>query len=348
MPAARSKKTNTPETVPTLSNPQERKRVLNVLAQRRYRQRRKEKIAVLEAQSSCAGLGTDAGEAAPRELQLQFECHETTVQELPQMQSSIVDSLDQQAALGDTDLLAFEYDLFDMSLAQRDSFPNLPTPLPSTAFISPPPQFPLTADGEILSIPMLSATRAFATVAIAFNVTTHIWDPYYLHVVPRLTPAVASLPANLHPVAAQLTIPHHPFIDLLPWPSVREKLICILSMPSALRPLVAQEEDGGEMTTDTLDETITAQAQSAFGPGVRQSKAIVQLVQDLDDLQDGGGIRVHGNTTSWGEGNELVEDAWEIGDLFYRKWWWCLDQRIVESSNRRRKERGISRLTMIG
>jgi hypothetical protein len=55
MPADRRKKTKTPEAVPDAGDP-DRKRVLNVLAQRRYRQKRKEKIAALEAQASGLSL----------------------------------------------------------------------------------------------------------------------------------------------------------------------------------------------------------------------------------------------------------------------------------------------------
>jgi hypothetical protein len=160
-----------------------------------------------------------------------------------------------------------------------------------------------------------------------------------MHVLSASIPALASLPTNLHPVNAQLTIPHHPLLDVLPWPSVREKLICMLSLPSALRPPVAQEEDSDEVQSPSYT--------SSTCRGARQSKAIIQLVQDIDDFQDGGGIRVHGNTTTWCEGNELVEDAWEVGDVFYRKWWWCLDQRVVETSNRRRRERGLGSLKMV-
>jgi hypothetical protein len=203
-------------------------------------------------------------------------------------------------------------------------FPNLPTPIPSIPF-SPSLQFPLTPDGALLTVPTLSALHAFATVATAFDIVTKIWDPTYLHILPPLTGAVASLPPNLHPITAQLTIPHHPMLDLLPWPSVREKLICMLSMPSAFRPPVAQEDDNAPT----------------------QSNAIVQLAHDLDDPQDGVGLRVHGNSTSWAGGNELIEDAWEIGELFYKKWWWCLDQRVVEVSNQRRKERGLGRLRTV-
>ena len=67
---------------------------------------------------------------------------------------------------------------------------------------------------------------------------------------------------------------------------------------------------------------------------------------DFEGAGDNAGVHVHGNTTTWGEGNELTEDSWEIGNLFYKKWWWCLDPKIVEVSNRRRRERGLSRLSM--
>jgi hypothetical protein len=55
---------------------------------------------------------------------------------------------------------------------------------------------------------------------------------------------------------------------------------------------------------------------------------------------------VHGNSTAWAEGNELREDAWEIGEVFCGKWWWCLEREVVEASNRRRRERGLPRLRM--
>ena len=116
----------------------------------------------------------------------------------------------------------------------------------------------------------------------------------------------------------------------------------MFSMPSVFRPPVAQEED---------DECFQApDANHDTGPtggGIKQSKAVIQLMLDLEGVQDSEGLRVHGNTTSWSNGNELTEDAWEIGDTFYRKWWWCLDQRVVEMSNRRRRERGLPRLKMI-
>lgn len=232
-----------------------------------------------------------------------------------------------------------------LALTVNVGYTNLPTPLPS-ALPSPPLQLPLSSDGALLRIPILDALSAFSKVALAFDVMPHVWNPSYLHVVPPPTAAVAALPKNLQPVLAQLTIPHHPMLDLLPWPTVRERLICMLSMPSAIRPPVAQEEDGDEDCCQSSAANSPSQSDASLRGGVKQSKAIMRLSLDLEGVQGGEGLRIHGNTSTWSEGNELTEDAWEIGDEFYRKWWWCLDQNIVEISNRRRRERGLPRLKM--
>lgn len=236
----------------------------------------------------------------------------------------------------ETDLFADNGTLCRLSIRTQTydgiGFANLPTPHPSTPSFSTPLQVPFAADSALLGVPILDVLRTFASIATAFDVATSVWDLTYLHILPPSIPGAATaLPANLHPIPAQYNIPHHPLLDLLPWPGVREKLICMLAMPSKLRPPVAQEDSG-----DEHDQA-----------PIKQTKAIMHLIQDLDENEDGLGIRVHGNSTTWAQGNELVEDAWEIGDLFYRKWWWCLDRKIVETSNLRRRERGLPKLRWV-
>ena len=115
----------------------------------------------------------------------------------------------------------------------------------------------------------------------------------------------------------------------------------MLAMPNKLRPpIVREDDDGGTKISGVWPFS----DQTSSSTPASQSKAITQLVQDLDDFQDDGGIRVHGNSVAWGQGNEFVEEAWEVGENFYRKWWFCLDQKIVEQSNKRRRERGLGRL----
>lgn len=223
---------------------------------------------------------------------------------------------------------------------------NLPTPLPSTPDCPEVQQmstpsafhFPMTADGGVLVIPVMSMVKALWSIAAALNVSDNLWDPTYMHVMPSSMSIDPSLPANLRPVPAQMCIPHHPALDLLPWPTMREKLICMLAMPSKLRPPIAREEDDDGRWP----------SMSGFGTSssAGQTKAVTQLVQDLDDFQDGGGLLVHGNSVAWGQGNEYVEEAWEVGESFYRKWWFCIDEKIVAQSNKRRKERGLGRLRL--
>lgn len=208
------------------------------------------------------------------------------------------------------------------------TYTNLPSPNPTSPGLvlqsnpKPPPppsfNFPLTSDGN-LEVPILSALRAFGVIATALDVVSNIYNPFYLHVVAPIPHP--SLPPNLHPVPAQVTIPHHPILDTLPWPSVREKLICIFALPSALRPPIARDDEANGA-----------------------SKGIMQIAHDLDDFRDG--IKVHGNTTEWGNGNELIEEAWEIGEVFYRNWWFALDGKILENANKRRKQRGLGVLKL--
>ncbi|KAF2628758.1 hypothetical protein BU25DRAFT_457548 [Macroventuria anomochaeta] len=341
MPADRVQKSRTPKDVPDLGNP-DRKRVLNVLAQRRYRQRRKERIAALEAhakglESLVDHCPTRSDDASPQASSIP-ENPDTTVELIS---VPCEDDLPGYAIHGDP---------FNTSLVQDFSdFPILPTPLPSTPELAewqqrPPSNsfaFPFTADGGLLTVPVLSMVQAFMSIATAFDICENLWDPSYLHVLPSSLSLHSSLPANLRPVPAQLIIPHHPALDLLPWPTMREKLICILAMPSKLRPPIAREEDDGG--TNIYGVWPFSDTSGSLSPA-RQSKAITQLVQDLDDFQDGGGVRVHGNSVAWGQGNEFVEEAWEVGENFYRRWWFCLDQKIIDQSNKKRRERGLGRL----
>lgn len=367
MPAGRIEKSRITKDVPDLGNP-DRKRVLNVLAQRRYRmysdvlfqwqvitqcvgQRRKEKVAALEAQAYGLEVPVDASSEDGSASQ-----DSTTLASLVDISGEDgMTSNSPGASLGMGLVHDFGDTSWDLPPSGLDDIlfsgvQDLPTPLPSTPDLVDPrgvsqsngTSFPLTADGGVLAVPLLSALRAFISIATTLNVADHLWDPSYLHVMPASTSSLVSIPANLRPVAAQLVVPHHPSLDLLPWPSMREKLICMFAMPSKLRPPIAREENEDDADANFLGLFSDDLCGSSSVAPQGQSKAIVRLVQDLEDLQDG--IRVHGNTTEWGLGNEFVEEAWEVGEVFYSKWWWCFDQKIIEQSNKRRRERGLRRL----
>jgi hypothetical protein len=225
--------------------------------------------------------------------------------------------------------LDLSQDAMDFTLfSDFGSYTNLPSPNPTTPGLilqskskptpSPSFDFPLTSDGN-LSVPTLPALRAFGIIATALDCVSHVYNPFYLHVASPVPHP--SLPPNLHPTPAQITIPHHPLLDTLPWPSVREKLICIFALPSAFRPPIARDDEANGA-----------------------SKGIMQIVHDLDDFRDG--VKVHGNTTEWGNGNELIEEAWEVGEVFYRNWWFALDGTILENTNKKRRARGLGVLKL--
>lgn len=116
--------------------------------------------------------------------------------------------------------------------------------------------------------------------------------------------SINQLPQDFHPTALQRTVPHHPALDALPWPSFRDKFLYILTLPDKYRPAVAR----GELHT-----------------------VMMQLIAAMKDA--GGGLRI------WGC-NPFDKDAWEIGPVFYSKFWWAIDVSVVEQSNRLRLNRG--------
>ena len=123
--------------------------------------------------------------------------------------------------------------------------------------------------------------------------------------------SLEDLPANLRPTEAQLSLPHFPVLDVIPWPSVRTKLICLFSQPDHLRPPIAR------------------------GP-----MAIVHLIHAFDDESEG--LRVTVDT----DGHGYDEKCWEVGRAIFKDWWWVLDHKIVSNSNRLRNGRGLSKLQL--
>lgn len=62
----------------------------------------------------------------------------------------------------------------------------------------------------------------------------------------------------------------------------------------------------------------------------------MEVAFDIEDDKDG--FRING------EG--LNGDDWEVGEAFFKNWWWCLDRTIIETSNTWRRKRGQRLLGM--
>uniref|UniRef100_A0A093VDE9 Uncharacterized protein n=1 Tax=Talaromyces marneffei PM1 TaxID=1077442 RepID=A0A093VDE9_TALMA len=193
-------------------------------------------------------------------------------------------------------------------------------------------------DDRLLEVPSLVLLKAALQIAQRLNIADLIWDlgansPFYQghtfpdsatsspssHAPSLQTPSLtintdsssAILPAHLRPTTTQILIPHHPILDLLPWPSTRDKLIRVFNLPPHLRPKSAQSPMG-----------------------------LVQLVQDMED-DSGEGVRPDSC-------DPFETCGWEIGQLMFEKWWWAFETEVVVRSNQARKKRGKKALTMQG
>lgn len=120
--------------------------------------------------------------------------------------------------------------------------------------------------------------------------------------------AVDRLPETWRPTTTQVLVPHHPLLDFLPWPSARDKLIAVFSLPVEGRP------------------------EAARGP-----LALYNLAYDMEDAAEG--VRI------WGS-DPYDAAGWEVGQVFFERWWFIFDRAVVEQSNRLRELRGAAALRM--
>ena len=121
------------------------------------------------------------------------------------------------------------------------------------------------------------------------------------------TPA-DQLPEAWRPTPSQVSVPHHPVIDFLPWPSTRDRILMFLELPDEARPPIAQ------------------------GP-----LALVNFVYDLEDNAEG--VRIYG-------ADPCDPGGWEVGQVLFERWWFLFDRSIIETSNRWRELRGAAPLLL--
>lgn len=355
---------------------EERKRVLNVLAQRRYRQRRREQLQRLQAQAFNTAGGVNDLKTPDSSTAVQSRHNnvkpvqppvEPSSPPLAQVSSarSVNDGIVGGADGGDQPILsehhhfpAFSEDMFDLSSEPQcfwdASLPSFPSGCPSTPLFSAnsrppsaespsssPSSSSLTSDSmgpgglsetasslrkkkaaiplhrsaeyssfpdeAYLEMPELKLFNGCISIARRLNVQDLIWSlgaqsPFFTDPAMTMMP----LPSNLQPTLNQLSIPHHPIIDLLPWPSVRDRMIMVLSQPPEVRP-----------------------------PSAASPMALLDFVYDIEDGAEG--VRIFGD-------DPYSEQNWEIGEKVFQSWWWMFDKDIVRRSNELRAFRGAPTL----
>lgn len=167
----------------------------------------------------------------------------------------------------------------------------------------------LCPDSYLLPVHELTLLKACMRISQQIGCDNQLWR---LDAVSPFHAGVATpsdqLPLAWRPTPAQVLIKHHPVLDFLPWASVREKVIGIFSLPDELRP-----------------------------PSATGALAMINFVYDFEDSAEG--VRIYGD-------DPYDPGSWEVGQLFFERWWFLFDREIVENSNRWRKLRGAEPLAI--
>ncbi|PWN31895.1 uncharacterized protein FA14DRAFT_192181 [Meira miltonrushii] len=112
------------------------------------------------------------------------------------------------------------------------------------------------------------------------------------------------IPNNMRPTEDQLTIQHHPYVDVtFPWPSVRSKLLKML------------------YTVIDYDDFCDAVFKAGL-PGAKVTEPAFYI---------------------WGD-DPMDQSAWEVGESFAKKYWFLLDDAILARTNWWRRLRGLEQL----
>jgi hypothetical protein len=134
-------------------------------------------------------------------------------------------------------------------------------------------------------------------------------------------------PDNLAPTSLQLSHPHSSWIDVFPFPEMRDNLI-------RYEPYFSH----AEFLTDLLGNLISCMDDVRDLPRKRTNP--LPGSKDYDDAPDRRGLIL------WGE--PYQRESWEVTPGFLRKWWWVVKgcSELIESTNRWRTVRGERPLRM--
>ncbi|KAH7311882.1 hypothetical protein BKA65DRAFT_157112 [Rhexocercosporidium sp. MPI-PUGE-AT-0058] len=323
--------------VPPPEDP-DRKRVLNVLAQRRYRQRQRARLQELEqktAKLSGEKQGTlpkpEGNRGMGNEKLLETQSHHSTIfskgagdPPLYLLAPTIHDVYNDENIDIGTGVVASSSWASDSGTLMAPSHSlvssnwmsaNFPIINPYHGSASPDAdlqtleldqiQFP---DDRLLNVSGLKTTHATYEIAILLQCEESIRNLDYRRTFNETTSRNGvPLPPSFLPTEEQKLIPHHPILDIIPWASSRSKLISVFNRASTYRPPMARD------------------------PG-----ALMRLFQDMQDPKEG--LRLNGP-------DMFNADNWEVGQQFLLNWWWTLECFVIEKSSASRVMRGQEHLS---
>lgn len=176
---------------------------------------------------------------------------------------------------------------------------------------------PLSAD-HLLTLTHFNTMRGMLTLVLTLGVDpmlmeTDLMSPFVTTVAgPKLaSTSVEVLPPILHPTALQKVIPHHPELDVMPFPGARDNLIRAMDRYSMHELCLDIIGVTGSLESVT-EELGTEYEQNVFCTGL----------------------------LLWGD--PLLPSSWEVTENFARKWAWVFTgcQEAVVSTNYWRSRRG--------
>ncbi|OAQ86677.1 hypothetical protein VFPBJ_00717 [Purpureocillium lilacinum] len=326
----------------------ERKRVLNVLAQRRYREKKRLRRLGKDSQQPKASASKAAEVPTTSVEDIAEEGADETIETVSS--SPLNTSTTTGFAIGiGVDLGLGTWDpLNDPALSSilpdTESLPgfltddasaeesftqsnfntaasNISDMFPPAVFSTSPSSFDTTSstsssdlgfpDTYLLPVHELTLLRAMLRIANRIGCKEQLWSLDALSPFNRGNAApLEQLPVAWRPTPSQVLVPHHPLLDFLPWPGVRDRIIGIMSLPDDARP------------------------PNAMGP-----LALVNFAYDFEDNAEG--VRIYG-------ADPYDPSCWEVGQVLFERWWFIFDRNVIENSNRWRRLRGAPPLALKG
>jgi hypothetical protein len=148
-------------------------------------------------------------------------------------------------------------------------------------------------------------------------------SPFHSPNARRHLPAL--LPPSMRPTAIQLRVPHHPELDIFPFPEIRDRFI-----------LAQDSIDDLELCHDLIF-------------GLNSSVEVDSARSCRNDVEDADAASMMTDRTGlivWGD--PWLPDSWEIGEAFARKYRSLMDDKAIECTNYWREMRGEEPLDLEG